>query len=141
MRTYTPVCVSFPLKKERRETGDARDKVTIYQTEENGKSYKTNAMTTEAQPPEQTKPVLKAEAGPAEHGAQGRYVHAVGGLHRVPGPHPGAESRALRGPSADLPALPVSQPPSRYSVPGPFSPPSPASATSTQAELGWPSAT
>lgn len=95
--------------------------------------------------------MLKAEAGPAEHGAQGRYVHAVRGpggtgspgssLHRVPGPHPGAESRALHGPSADLPALPVSQPPSRYSVPGPFSPLSPASATSTQAELGWPSAT
>lgn len=48
---------------------------------------------------EQRKPVLKAEAGPAEYGAQGRYVHAVGGpggtgspgssLHRVPGLSPG----------------------------------------------------
>lgn len=141
------MCVSFPLKKERRETGDAGDKVTIYQTEENGKVLQNQCYdTTEAQPPEQRKPVLKADAGPAEHGAQGRYVHAVGGPGgMIPwiqsAPCPRAESRALHGPSADLPALPVSQPPSRYSVPGTFSPPSPASATSTQAELGWPSAT
>lgn len=81
--TYTPLlCVRFPLKeREREEIGDARDKVTVYQTEEkSGKSYKTNAWdTTDAQPPEQKRwESDKASAGggrrPAEHGTQQAFT-------------------------------------------------------------------
>lgn len=65
MRTYTPVCVSFPLKKERRETGDAGDKVTIYQTEENGKVLQNQCYdTTEAQPQNRESQCWKQKRGP-----------------------------------------------------------------------------